>query len=281
MKTYPHIAQRLFCNPWNILPSVHGSLVDQFLAHCETPRRLRSAADDHEGPEWSDGDPMHTQVTVIGDIAILPIKGILGKNLDDLEMMCGGCSYDVIAQQAKNIAADPFISTCILDIDSPGGDAIGNPECADTIADITRAGKSLVAWTDGKMASAAYMLACPAQEIWASPSSIVGSISTYLAVEDVSKKFEMEGREIRMFRTGSVKGAGTRGKPWTDAEIASMTETTDQVGAQFKDYVRARRPGVTEGDMQGQWWPAEFAPQALVNGLARDFEQFLALAIAK
>jgi protease-4 len=123
-------------------------------------------------------------------------------------------------------------------------------------------------------ASAGYFFAAAADQVVASPSAIVGSISTYCAYLDESRAFEMEGLEVKLFRSGEVKGAGYPGKPWTDAEIADMQRVTDQFSEQFKSFVRERR-SLGEDLMQGQYWPAQFAPEGLVDAFYDDLDSLM------
>jgi ClpP class serine protease len=230
-----------------------------------------------EGPCWRDESgrigAWHPQVQVIGSLAILPVKGMLGKHLSTLEMWCGGSDYAVIAAQARNIAMDGRIENVILHIDSPGGNCVGNKECAQAILELSQ-NKSTVAYTDKLCASAAYFLASACDEIIAAPSAIVGSISTYSAFLDESRAYEMEGLEVRMFRSGEVKGAGYPGKPWTPQEIAAMQLVTDQFSMQFKSFVKRQRT-LSDEVMQGAYWPAEFAPANVVDDIENDLETLI------
>jgi len=287
MKQLPRIAARLYCEPWNILPTNHAEIGRQFRAHLEAGgalpaafaarTELENAADDLTGPAWRDEEgrvgAFHTQVTVEGTTAILPIRGVLGKHLSTLEMYCGGSDYAIISQQAANIAADPRIDRVIMLIDSPGGNCVGNLECARSL--LAMAGvKDTVAYTDTMACSAAYFLASAAGAFIAAPSALVGSISTYCAYLDESRAYEMEGVEVKMFRSGEVKGAGYPGKPWTEAEMVSMQAVTDSLAVQFKGFVRERR-GLPDSAMQGQYWPADSAPEGVIDDMADSLAELL------
>jgi len=139
---------------------------------------------------------------------------------------------------------------------------------------MSAAGKSTIAYVDRMAASNGYFFAAACDRIAAAPSAIVGSISTYAAYLDESRAYEMEGLEVRMFRSGEVKGAGYPGKPWTDAEIADMQRVTEQFSEQFKGYIRTKR-GLPDDLMQGQYWPAEFAPAGIIDVLYDDLETLI------
>jgi len=289
MKQLPRIASMLYCEPWSVLPTTHAELCRQFRDHLARGERMpddftarvavpSAEADDITGPAYRDENgrihAWHSQVQVMGSLAILPIKGIIGKHLSTLAMWCGGCDSAIVAAQARNIAADERIENVIVLIDSPGGACVGAIEAARAIRSMSEAGKSVVAYTDTMAASAGYFFAAACDRIAAAPSAIVGSISTYCAFLDESRAYEMEGLEIRMFRSGEVKGAGHPGKPWTEAEIADMQRVTDQFSEQFKSFIRSER-GLGEDLMQGQYWPAEFAPSGLVDVFYDDLDSLV------
>jgi len=289
MKQLPRIATALYCEPWAILPSSHAEICNQFQDYLKRgsidPTAFASRimvpdneADDIEGPAYRDENgrlhPWHPQVQIIGSLAILPVKGIIGKHLSTLAMWCGGCDSAIVAKQARNIAADERIENVIIYVDSPGGACVGCVETANAIRSISEAGKTTIAYTDTMAASAGYFFAAAADRIAASPSAIVGSISTYSAFLDSSRRYEMEGLEVRMFRSGELKGTGTPGKPWTEAEIADMQRVVDQFSEQFKSFVRIQR-GLSEDLMQGQYWPSEFAPSGLVDYFYDDIDSLI------
>lgn len=272
MKPFPRISERLFCQPWNMLPDAYADLVRQFHDHRLNPK---DRADDVAGPKWSDGTPVVEQVQVVGPIAILPVHGIIGKHLDWLEMWCGGVDLNTVCEQAKNIAGDPFVKTVVVDLRTPGGCGTGLAECADTLRDMSRAGKKVVAYADYQCCSAGYWLAAACDEIWAAPSARIGSISTYIGGLDMSGAYAQAGFEVQFFRDGVVKGVGFPGKEWTPEEKAYMQSVVEMHGSKFKGFIRERR-GIADADMQGQWWEAGMAPKGVVDGFARDLQDLLA-----
>ena len=290
MKQLPRIASSLYSEPWAIMPSTHAELCRQFQEYlqrgCVDPEAYTknitvpsSDADDICGPVYRDENgrvhPWHPQVQILGSLAILPIRGVIGKHLSTLAIWCGGCDSAIIAKQARNIAADPRIENVIVHIDSPGGNCIGAVEAATALKSMSEAGKTTIAYTDTMAASNGYFFAAACDQIAAAPSAIVGSISTYTAYLDKSRAFEMEGMEVKMFRSGELKGTGYPGKPWTEAEIADMQRVTDQFSEQFKSFIRRER-GLSEDLMQGQYWPAEFAPAGLVDVIYDDIDSLVA-----
>jgi signal peptide peptidase SppA len=268
--SYPLIAARLFCEPWACLPEVHQSVCEQFRAHVTgAPLEVQGGADDPVGPTYRDYytgqvGHYHPQVEVFDKVALLSVSGIIGKGLSTLEMECGGYDIGLMADQMRNIADDEAIETVVISINSPGGAARGVGQAAESIRRVAESGKKVIAYTDGTCCSAAYWLAAAADEIHAEPSAIVGSISTYIAAVDSSRRWDMAGMELKLFRTGSLKAIGHAGKKWTDEEEAFMRERVEAVDSDFKGFVGTRR-GLTAAEMNGAFWDAARSPKGLVD----------------
>jgi len=262
----PLIAAKLYCEPWACLPEVHSSICSQFRAHIAGGITTRLDATDPVGPEW-DGTHYHPQVQKYGPLALLQINGVIGKHLSTLEMQCGGYDLALLGQQLENIGDDPAVRTLVISINSPGGIAQGVELAARQIRALADSGVRVIGYTDGQACSAAYWLAAACDQFHAEGSAIVGSISTYAAGIDSSRMWEMDGLELKLFRTGDIKAIGMAGKPWTPEEEQFMAAKVASVDSDFKFFVAARR-GLTPAEMNGAFWPAKHAPSGLVDSTA-------------
>jgi signal peptide peptidase SppA len=278
MKTYPRITAALFAQPWAILEANYDSLCTQFMAHLEgkadlpalAGKKILADATDRVGPCYEDDDGiecLHPQVQIGGGIALVPIHGILGKGLSTMDMMCGGYDVSLLEMQLKNIAEDPSIRAVVLDFDSPGGSVQGIGSAAVEILSVRAAGKKCYAYTGTVCASAAYWLASACDELHAEPSAMVGSISVIMKALDNSAEWAQRGWKAEIFTTGKFKAMGAAGVPWTDEWRANVMEKMNAVDAKFKGFIRAQR-GLTDEQMQGQWWHAIDAPAGLVDSTA-------------
>jgi ClpP class serine protease len=265
---YPRIAAKLYTEPWCCLPEVHASICEQFANHIRAPR---TDADDPVGPMWrwmGESGYYHPQVELLDGVALIPIRGVIGKHLSTMEMECGGYDIDLLARQCANIADDASVHTVVLSIDSPGGIATGVGAAANAIRSMSQSGKRVIAYTDMQICSAAYWLAAAADEIHAEASAQVGSISTYIAGVDSSQMWEKNGLQLKLFRSGDLKAIGHPGKPWTAEEEAHIAEKVAAADADFKGFVRSRRPGLAADAMTGGFWQASHAPAGLIDSTA-------------
>lgn len=115
------------------------------------------------------------------NIAIIPIRGMITPTANILSQLFGGTDIASIKVQFLSAISDPEITGIILDIDSPGGLITGVEELASTITS-ARGTKPIVAYAYGNAASAAYWIACAADQIIAGPTTMLGSIGVALAV---------------------------------------------------------------------------------------------------
>jgi ClpP class serine protease len=93
--------------------------------------------------------------------------------------MSGGTSVEAIRQNFRAAMADETVGSILFDVDSPGGYTDGIEELATEIRN-ARGTKPMVAIANYGMASAALYLGAQADELVASPSSMVGWIGTAL-----------------------------------------------------------------------------------------------------
>lgn len=272
MKHLPHISGLLYGTPWAILPETHaelGMLYRNYLTgSLPVPQGLEGQGRLSSGVSY--------QAMPAEGVAIIYLEGIISKRTPD--MLCGPQIVDLSKLDAMldQVSADSLIDTLILDLNSPGGVVIGLQETSERLRELSTQGIRLIAYTDYQMASAAYYLAAACDEIYCSPSSVIGSIGTYVAGLDDSRAWEMEGMELILAKSGDLKAMGHPGKAWTPEEKAHLQERAERSGAEFRAWVTSRRPGVSEAAMQGQWFFAKDAPPALHDGFYRDLPALVA-----
>lgn len=224
-------------------------------------------ADDPVGTK-AFGEYIHPQVVRMGSVAYLPICGVIVKGAPEMDQFFDGdCALNLVDEQLRNIAGDPSITDVVFDINSPGGVARGVAQTAQLISEIRASGKKVYSYTDGEMCSAAYWLASAGDFIFAERSATIGSISAMAAGIDSSEQWKKNGMELKLYRTGELKGAGMPGKPWTPAEEAAMAARVDVVDREFKSFVKSRRPRLSAEAMNGNYWYASDAPAGLHDGI--------------
>lgn len=171
-----------------------------------------------------------------GAVAVVSIRGPLDAHRG------GWCdSYEAIVERV-NEACDGPSSAIVLRIDSPGGDVAGMLDACETIrARCAEAGKRLLAFVDGKACSAAYALACVAEQVVVDPAALLGSIGVISARVDVSALDEAMGVKVAVLASGARKADGHPSKPITDAELAETQTIIDGLAEPFFEHVSKHR----------------------------------------
>jgi signal peptide peptidase SppA len=205
--------------------------------------------------------------------AIVPIKGVIGSKLSELDKMCGCCDIKSVEEMLEDCERDASISTVILDIDSPGGTSVGVPELAARIRGMS---KKVVSFTDSEACSAAYWLGSQASEFYATGSASVGSIGCYIAYEDESARYANEGVVVDVIRAGRVKGAGIAGTSLSAEQRDMLQGEVQEIWEGFKADVKAVREFVDDASMEGQIFSGKKAADAgLVTGLVLGFDEMM------
>jgi signal peptide peptidase SppA len=264
-----HIVNRLM-KPMAITATAHASLMMVVNRHI------------NDGPMLEDGDDLEELFGGVDEpfdmdsnVRVIPISGPIGYKVSNLERVCGIADIGLIRQWTEEAMADDNINTILYNIDSPGGEITQIFETADFIAECGKK-KHTVAFTDTLAASAAYALAAACNEIFATPSSDVGSIGVYSYLLDMSKMYENEGVKVEKFVSGDLKGIGIPGVPLTDTQRQYMQAEVEKMGTMFREYIKERRPKVEDKSMRGQTISGAEATEAgLIDHCFGSFNEIL------
>lgn len=206
-------------------------------------------------------------------LAIIPVKGVIGKNLSELESLCGCCDIHDVEEMLEECERDPSIKTIILDIDSPGGTSVGVPELANRIKNCS---KEVISFTGNECCSAAYWLGSQASKFYATPSSSVGSIGVYIAFPDCSEAYKMEGVKMDVIKSGAYKGAGIPGTSLDEGQRKMLQQEVEDIHADFKEAVKSVRSFVEDSSMEGQMFSGKRGAEAgLVTSLINGFDELI------
>lgn len=185
---------------------------------------------------WMFDPPPDRQVQVVGDAAIVEIRGPLDHHAG---WWCD--SYDAIRERVRD-ACGAAAGTVVLKIDSPGGDVSGCFETARELRKIcAAAGKTLLAYADGQACSGGYALACAAEKIVVPETGFVGSVGVINTRVDVTAYDAKEGFRFALTTSGARKGDGHPHKPITDGESAATQTIVDSLAEVFFDLVSEMR----------------------------------------
>jgi ClpP class serine protease len=205
--------------------------------------------------------------------AIVPIKGVIGRGLTELEALCGACDIKNVEEMLEECERDPAIKTIILDIDSPGGTSVGVPELANRIKNST---KEVITFTAGECCSAAYWLGSQARSFYATPSSSIGSVGVYICFTDASKHYADNGFRQVVIKAGRLKGAGIDGTSLSDDQEKMLQDEVLDIWGDFKGAVTSVREFVSEDAMEGQPFSGKRGAEVgLCTSLVNGFDELM------
>lgn len=166
---------------------------------------------------------------------------------------------------------DPDAEAVVLHINSPGGSPVQSQRVYDEIRYLeSRGDKPILAVIEDIGASGAYYMASAANQIYASPASLVGSIGVISAGFGLEKAIDKVGVERRVFTAGDNKAFMDPFSDMTPSQQAFWQSVLDTTHRQFIDAVKAGRGNRLSDDpalFSGLVWTGE---QAKSLGLVDD-----------
>lgn len=259
----------ILATQWAILPET----LDTIAAIAE---REHEYSGNLEALEAKLGRPLgNTMSASLRDgVALIPIEGPLFKRANLMTAYSGATSYEVVASDLAAALENPQVDAVMLMVDSPGGEVRGTTDLA---AMIKAANKPVWAHVSGTAASAAYWLISAADKIFASDTSILGSIGAQIGY--TARDPRPGERSVRFVSSVSpLKNAD----PESDAGGQQVQQMVDDLGKVFVSAV-ADNMGVSvetvlEKFGQGGVMVASKALESgMINGISTFESAFAAL----
>jgi protease-4 len=150
--------------------------------------------------------------------------------------MTGG---ETVIRELDAMVRDPAIRVIVLRVDSPGGAALASDKIWRAVRR-ARERKPVIASMGAMAASGGYYVACAADEIWADPSTLTGSIGIFYGKVDVLQLADMLGVHVETFRSGKRAGAESIFRPFSGDERAALADA-------LRTYYRLFLSRVAEG----------------------------------
>ena len=144
-------------------------------------------------------------------------------------------------------ADDPSVRAVVLRVNSPGGSALASDRIARVLVRLRKLGKPVLASLGDVAASGGYYVAAPAGEIFASPSTLTGSIGIFGFKVNLQGLLGHLGIASETYKRGAHADLLSLGHGWDDEERALISGRMEHMYRRFLDTVaegRASR-GVT------------------------------------
>lgn len=198
-------------------------------------------------------------------LAIVELKGEIADSADaNADDLIGSLTDAFEAEHSKAV---------VLRINSPGGSPVQSAYVYDAIKQlrVKYPNKKLYAVITDMGASGAYYIASAADQIYVSPSSLVGSIGVIMqgfGLQELTKKLGVEDRTMTAGQHKAIMNPFTSVSPEEKAHVQKMLDTIHQ---QFISAVKQGRGQRLKEDPQifsGLFWTGQ---QAVELGLADGF----------
>jgi signal peptide peptidase SppA len=171
------------------------------------------------------GAPLPYMRTADG-VAIISITGSLVNRGAWIGSYSGLTSYEGIQHQLRTAEADARTKAVIIDLSTPGGEAVGAFETAAAVRRLAAA-KRTIAIVNGMAASAGYAIASGASEIVTTETGVSGSIGVVLLHADYSEQLADEGIKPTLIFAGAHKVDGHPFGPLPDSVKADLQAEID------------------------------------------------------
>ena len=237
----------------------HG-LVDELLSRPQLRNRLRELAGGAEG-DAAAGTIEFQQYLALTSRPHLPSENEIGVivaegTIDVGDQPRGVIGADSLAALIREARRDDNVKAVVLRIDSPGGSALASELIRQELDQLQSTGKPLVVSMGGTAASGGYWISAMADEIWASPVTITGSIGIFGMIPT----FEGSLASVGVYADGVSTTPLTRADPFTGVseQLATVFQATVEDGYQRFLRLVAEGRGMTEEQVdavgQGQVW---------------------------
>lgn len=221
-------------------------------------KRLGSDATKHDYPQIGYRDYIATQrrakaADSPNEIAVLTVRGTIV--VDDESG--GSAGANQITELLRDLRFDDRVKALVVRVDSPGGSAFGSELIRAELAQLQLAHKPVVVSMSGLAASGGYWISATADEIWADPTTLTGSIGIF----GIAPTFETALDKVGVHADGvanSPLGAGMEFVRGIHPDLATVLQENVNFGyRQFIDLVARGRnlpPAQVETIAQGRVW---------------------------
>lgn len=197
-------------------------------------------------------------------LALIELDGVIASQRP--------ANADSLSKTLTQAFESPMSKAIVIKINSPGGSPVQSNQIYQTIQSLreTHPDKKVYAVIEDVGASGAYFVAAAADEIYADPTSLVGSIGVIYSGFGLTELIEKIGVERRVYTSGIYKDSLDAFKKTNEKEVEHLQVILDSVHQTFVDAVVEGRGDRLSNDpliFSGRYWDGK---QALELGLVDD-----------
>ncbi len=184
-----------------------------------------------------------------------------------------GISLEAVEPQLKKAFSIRNARAVALIINSPGGSPVQSSLIGQRIRDLAgKANVPVLAFCEDVAASGGYWLAASADEIYANPASIIGSIGVVSAGFGFDRAIDRIGVDRRVYTAGDNKMILDPFQPESERDVERLKSLQQEIHRQFIDHIIDRRGAKLAGDhddlFSGAFWTGQQAAAlGLIDGI--------------
>ncbi|MCY1003764.1 signal peptide peptidase SppA [Myxococcus sp. MISCRS1] len=171
-------------------------------------------------------------------LAFVPVSGMIVPGSGN----AGGrfATSDAVVKGLRAAARDKRSKAILLYVNSPGGAAIASEQILEVVQRVAKK-KPVIAYMDRVCASAGYMVALGAKELWSAPHAVVGSIGVFAGKFDTSGLMQMLGIHKTVITRGANAGLLSFSRAFTEGERAALEADIEEMYQSFLGHVAKAR----------------------------------------
>ena len=207
--------------------------VDDYVRYARAQKKLKA-----------DGKPRVGVIVAEGDIL-------------DGDQPPGSIGGDTVARLIRQARTDKDIKALVLRVDSPGGSVLASEQIYRELVALRGAGKPIVVSMSGYAASGGYYISAPADEIWASPATITGSIGIFAIIPTIERTLGKVGVGVDGVGTTPLSGQLRLDRPLGDEARTLLQSTVSRGYDEFLERVatgRKKSRDQVDAIAQGRVW---------------------------
>ncbi|GAB1259300.1 signal peptide peptidase SppA [Aurantivibrio plasticivorans] len=245
--------------------ALNTRLVDQLASRAELRRKFIQEFGEGDDDDYLAIDFQHYVAHLNRETIKAPDRvGLIvaSGTIYDGQQPPGSIGGDSLADLFRQARDDDSIKAVVLRIDSGGGSAFASEVIRNEIVATQAAGKPIVVSMGSVAASGGYWIAANADEIWATPTTITGSIGVFAIFPTLETSLEKIGVTTDGIGTTELSGAMRIDMPVSPAAAGVLQAQVDNIYRRFINLVaegRNTHPDLIHPIAQGRVWSGSSA----------------------
>lgn len=202
-------------------------------------------------------------------VAVFRLDGVIGK----AGALKSGLTLSSLNKLIEKMFKIEHLDAVCLSINSPGGAPVQAELITNRIVELAKIKEVPVySFVEDVAASGGYWLACAGEKIYASQSSIIGSIGVISSGFGFHEAIAKLGIERRVYTEGNSKSVLDPFQPAKKSDIKIINKIQKEIHQHFINTVKEQRAGrLTQSDdilFNGEFWSGQIAVDyGLVDGI--------------